>query len=157
MDTQPVEYMARTRAYYNAQGFEKSYAWATFADVPFTVPAKPLADSKLALITTAALYEREATDARYVAYASTSTPPDRLWANDLSWDKNATHMRDRGSYLPLAPLHRAVAEGRLGQLGQRFLCAPTDYSIRRTSEVDAPAILDLCVEDEIDVALFVPL
>ena len=50
-----------------------------------------------------------------------------------------------------------VAEGRLGQLGQRFLCAPTDYSIRRTSEVEAPAILDLCIEDEIDVALFVPL
>ena len=157
MDTQPVEYMARTRAYYEAQGFEKSYTWATFDDVPITPLSKPLAESTVGLITTAAMYQREATDSRFVAHGFTVQPPGRLWADDLSWDKNATHMDDRGSYLPLEPLGQAASTGRIGELAPRFFCAPTDYSIRRTTEVDAPSILDLCIEDEVDVALLVPL
>lgn len=157
MDTQPVEYMARTRSYYEAQGFSKAYTWATYDDVPFATLCKPLSESKVGLITTAALYEREATDPRFVAHGSTDQPPERLWADDLSWDKNATHMNDRGSYLPLEPLRQAAADGRIGELAPRFYCAPTDYSIRRTTEVDAPSILDLCIEDEVDVALLVPL
>ena len=92
-----------------------------------------------------------------LAHASTAEPPLRLWANDLSWDKEATHMDDRRSYLPLEHLEAEVAAGRVGALAPRFYCAPTDYSIRRTTEVDAPAILDLCIEDEVDVALLIPL
>jgi len=34
---------------------------------------------------------------------------------------------------------------------------PTDYSQRRTLEQDAPEILRRCREDEVDVALLVPL
>ena len=32
----PIGYMERTRRYYEAQGFEKAYAWARFDDIPFT-------------------------------------------------------------------------------------------------------------------------
>ena len=157
MDTSPVQYMARTRAFYEAQGFEKAYAWAHYDEVPFTPLPKPLGECVLGVITTAALYEREATDPRYVAHASTAEPPLRLWANDLSLDKHETHMDDRSSYLPLEHLHAEVAAGRVGYLAQRFYCAPTDYSIRRTTEVDSATILDLCIEDEVDVALLIPL
>ena len=86
MTGQPVEYMARTRRYYEAQGFEKAYAWAQHDDVPFTPLAKPLQESSLALICTSALYDRTREDAREVASGSTTHPPDRLYANDLSWD-----------------------------------------------------------------------
>lgn len=154
---EPVQYMARTRAFYEAQGFDRPYAWANHEDVPFAALGKPLADCALGVITTAALYERQATDPRFVAHASTTEPPLRLWANDLSWDKGATHMDDRRSYLPLEHLQAEVGAGRVGSLAPRFYCAPTDYSIRRTTEVDAPAILDLCIEDEVDVALLIPL
>ena len=154
---EPVRYMARTRAFYEAQGFDRAYAWAHHEAVPFTALRKPLADCVLGVVTTAALYERHATDPRYVAHASTAEPPLRLWANDLSWDKEATHMDDRRSYLPLEHLEAEVAAGRVGALAPRFYCAPTDYSIRRTTEVDAPAIFDLCIEDEVDVALLIPL
>ena len=83
-------------------------------------------------------------------------PPERLYANDLSWDKDATHMEDRGSYFPVAPLLAAREDGRIGDLAERFHCVPTDYSKRRTREVDAPEILKRCREDAADVALLVP-
>lgn len=153
----PVPYMERTRRYYEAQGFERAYVWAHFDEVPFAPLAKPLAESTLAVVTTSALYDREATDPRYVASASMSSPPDRLYANDLAWDKNATHMDDRGSYLPLEPLAELVRQGRIGKLADRFHCAPTEYSKRRTLASDAPEILKRCREDGADLALLVPL
>ena len=155
--SQPVAYMERTRRYYAAQGFEKAYAWAHFDDAPFAPLAKPLADCTLALVTTAARYEREESDPRYVDSGSVSSPPQRLYADDLSWDKNATHLDDRGSYLPIEPLRELVAEGRLGALAPRFHCAPTEYSQRRTRQADAPEVLKRCREDGADIALLVPL
>ena len=157
MSGQPVPYMARTRRYYEAQGFERAYVWAHYEDVPFTPLAKPLAESKLAVVSTSALYDREATDPRYVASGSMREPPARLYANDLAWAKNVTHMDDRGSYFPAEPLQAMVKEGPLGALSERFHCAPTEYSQRRTRDGDAPEILQRLREDDADIALLVPL
>ncbi len=153
----PVGYMERTRRYYEAQGFVKPYAWAHHDDVPFTPLAKPLAESRIALITTAALYDRGFEDLREVASAATASPPAGLFANDLSWDKNATHLDDRGSYLPIECLAELARQGRLGGVTARFHCAPTEYSQRRTREVDAPETLQRCQDDGADLALLVPL
>ena len=60
----PIGYMERTRRYYEAQGFEKAYVWAQFDDIPFMPLDKPVADSTLVLITTMALYDRDASDVR---------------------------------------------------------------------------------------------
>ena len=157
MTGQPVPYMERTRLYYEAQGFEAAYVWAHFDDVPFAPLAKPLAESKLTLITTASLYDRSSTDAREVASASMTEPPPRLYANDLSWDKKTTHLDDRGSYLPIEQLTELVTHGRVGGLSKRFHCAPTTYSQKQTLERDAPEILRRCREDDVDVALLVPI
>ena len=153
----PVAYMERTRRYYEAQGFETPYAWAHFDDAPFTPLRKPLAECSLALVTTAARYDREESDPRYVDSAPAAAPPRRLFANDLSWDKQATHLNDRGTYLPLESLSELVAQGRLGALAPRFHCAPTEYSQRRTRQADAPEILRRVREDGADIALLVPL
>ena len=157
MTARPVPYMDRTRRYYAAQGFEKAYAWAHFDDTPFARPAKPVADSTLALITTAALYERQASDPRMVASAETDPVPERLYGDDLSWDKRATHLDDLNSYFPIHRLRELVAEGRLGAIAPRFHCVPTEYSQRRTMTSDAPEILARCREDGADIALLVPL
>ena len=157
MNGSPVAYMARTRRYYEAQGFARAYVWAHYEDVPFTPLAKPLAESVLAVVTTSALYDREATDPRYVASGSMREPPPRLYANDLAWHRNATHMEDRGSYLPVEPLRSLVRVGKLGGLAERFHCAPTEYSQRRTREGDAPEIEKRCREDGADIVLLVPL
>ena len=157
MASQPVAYMQRTRRYYEAQGFEKHYTWAHFDDVPFAKLEKPLAQSTLALITTAAVFPRTPADARAVISDSTRQAPERLYADDLSWDKKATHLDDLNSYFPIDHLRRFVAEGRIGALAERFHCAPTEYSQRRTLESDAPEILARCREDGTDIALLVPL
>ena len=155
--SQPVAYMERTRRYYEAQAFENAYQWAHFEDAPFAALPKPLADCTLALVTTAARYDREESDPRYVDSAPVAPPPEQLFANDLSWDKNTTHLNDLGSYLPVERLQELVASGRLGALAPRFHCVPTEYSQRRTREADAPEILARCREDGADIALLVPL
>ena len=149
--------MERTRRYYEAQGFAKPYAWARFEDVPFAPLPKPLAGATLALVTTGALYDRQESEPRFVASASTAHPPERLFAGDLAWHRQATHMEDRSAYLPIEALEDLVAEGRLGGLAQRFHCAPTEYSQRRTCEFDAPELLKRCRQDGADIALLVPL
>ncbi len=154
---EPVQYMARTREYYAAQGFERPYVWASFDTVPFTPLAKPLSQSRLALITTSATYDRQPTDARRVDQGSTEHPPERLFGNDLSWDKEATHLDDRDSFFPITHLRRAVDEGRIGALAPRFICVPTSYSQRQTIDDDAPQVIGMCRDDAVDVALLVPL
>ena len=157
MMAEPIGYMDRTRRYYEAQGFEKAYAWAHFDDVPFTVLDKPVSESTLVLITTMALYDRAASDVRRVASGSTRETPARLFGDDLSWDRTATHLEDRESYFPIHALHQLASEGRIGKLAERFHCAPTEYSQRRTRQADAPEILTRCREDGADIALLVPI
>src|SRR5205085_504244 len=52
----PIPYIQRTREYYLRLGYP-AYRWAHFDEVPFTPLAQPLAQSRLALITTAAPYQ----------------------------------------------------------------------------------------------------
>lgn len=157
MAQQPVSYMEKSRLYYEAQGFEVPYTWAHFDEVPFTPLARPLADSTVALLTTSSLRDRVATDPREVASGSTHQAPSRLYANDLSWDKRATHLDDLNSYFPIDHLKALVDEGRIGRLAERFHCVPTEYSQRRTMTNDAPELLERCREDGVEVALLVPL
>ena len=157
MSRTPTSYMQRTREFYAAQGFDRAYVWAHHDQTPFTPLHKPLADCRLGIVTTAALHDRQATDTRTTDCAPLHPPPERLWGNDLAWDKTVTHMDDIDSYFPLRALQAAVDEGRLGSLTDRFYCVPTDYSQRRTLEVDAPRILEWLREDGADIALLVPL
>jgi len=157
MSGEPTRYMDRTREFYAAQGFSKAYVWAHHPSTPFQPLRKPLTESRLTVITTAALYDRQATDTRAVASGSLQTAPTHLYGNDLAWDKTVTHMNDLGSFFPYVPLRAAVSTGRLGALTNRFHCVPTEYSQRRTLDVDAPEILSRCQEDGADIALLVPL
>ena len=58
----PIEYMRRTRDYYLALGYDNPYRWAHYVDAPFQPLKKPLKDSTLALITTAAPYQPDKGD-----------------------------------------------------------------------------------------------
>jgi hypothetical protein len=162
----PIPYMQRTREYYAALGFP-AYRWAHFAEVPFTPPARPLAASRLALITTAAPFQPGVGDqgpgARYNAAAkfyqvysdTTETIPD-LRISHVGYDRVHTTAEDPGTWLPLAQLQAAVKRGRLGALTPRFHGAPTNRSIRVTMATDAPELLRRCREDGADAALLVP-
>jgi len=154
-----VQYMERTRAWYRALGYERDYVWAQFDDVPFTPLTKPLAESRIALINTATPIAADGRPVlpKRVYSMPVATPPERLFTDDLSWDKEETHTDDTESFLPIAALQSLAVAGRIGALSPRFHGAPTEYSQRRTIEEDAPELLRRCREDGADVALLVPL
>jgi len=162
----PIAYMARTRAYYAALGFAAPYRWAQFEDVPFQALAKPLAQSRVALVTTAALAPPGAArpnpltyDASLKFFTVTSAPSDRLpdlRINHVAIDFAHTTGEDTGSFFPLQALHRAQAAGRIGGVTPRFHGLPTNRSQRVTRETDAPALLARLREDGADAAVLVP-
>ena len=156
-ETHPVQYMERTRLYYEAQGFERAYQWAHHDDVPFTPLKKRLRDSRVAVVTTGARYDRLLTDPRFVDSGDIDDLPSHLFARDLAWDKQATHLNDLGSYLPVRVLQKFAEDGSIESIAPRFHCLPTEYSQRRTREIDAPEILKRCQDDRADLALLVPL
>jgi hypothetical protein len=158
-----VSYIDRTREFYAALGYERSYRWAHFDEVPFATLTRPLSECRLTLVTTASpFHECPPQDgvlrgAKQVWSGASAPAPERLYTADLAWDKQATHTDDVDSFLPLERLHEFAAEGRIGAVAARFHGVPTDYSQRRTMEDDAPEILRRCREDGVDAALLVPL
>ena len=162
----PIPYMQRTRDYYQALGFSP-YRWAHFAEVPFTPLRTPRAQSRLALITTAAPYQPEAGDQGprapynaaakfYKVYSEASDTVPDLRISHVGYDRVHTTAEDPDTWLPLAQLQQAVKAGRIGALTPRFHGAPTNRSQRVTMETDAPELLRRCREDAADAALLVP-
>ena len=58
----PLPYLLRIHDYYLALGYGAPYVWATFAEVPFQRLRKPLAECRIALVTTAAPFKPGAGD-----------------------------------------------------------------------------------------------
>ena len=144
-------YMEKTRRYYEAQGFERAYRWAEYDDIPFTPLKKPLEDCRVTLITTAVPDGNVPKLLRKATSIPLEEVPESFFTDDLSWDKKATHTRDRASYFPLELCLQLVEEGTIGSLSERFHFVPTDYSQRHTLEDDAPSILKACQEDEVEI------
>lgn len=156
-----VSYIDKSREYYQAQGFEHPYRWAAFDDVPFSVPTAPLADSRVAAVTTSFLHHHDSAfgapaTGKVVYHHRVDAAPERMFTDDLSWDKQATHTDDTESFLPLGALRSLADDGTIGALNERFFGVPTEYSQRKTG-LDAEQIADWCGEDDVDIALLVPL
>jgi D-proline reductase (dithiol) PrdB len=151
----PVPYMERTRRYYRALGYAGDYRWATFEDVPFAPPAKPIAKLRIALITTASPAHFDGV--KRVWSGAISPAPERLFTDNVAWDKESTHTNDRASFLPIEAASELAAEGAFAGLTARFHGVPTEYSQRKTKTEDAPEILARVREDEAEAAILCPL
>ena len=162
----PIPYIQRTRDYYLRLGYP-AYRWAHFDEVPFTPLTRPLAQSRLALITTAAPYQPGAGNQGpgapynaaakfYKVYSDSSDATPDLRISHVGYDRVHTTAEDPNTWLPLAQLREAVKSGRLGALTARFHGAPTNRSQRVTMETDAPELLRRCREDGADAVLLVP-
>ncbi|MEO5697607.1 MAG: glycine/sarcosine/betaine reductase selenoprotein B family protein [Burkholderiaceae bacterium] len=162
----PVPYLQRISTYYEALGYGAPYAWAEFTQVPFQPLVKPLAQCRLALITTAAPFRADQGDqgpgapynagAKFYSVYSGDTSQDHdLRISHVAIDRQHTTAADPGSYFPLPALRRAVASGRVGALAPRFHGAPTNRSQRVTLEVDGPELVARCRADGADAVLLV--
>ena len=163
----PIRYIDRSRAYYLALGYGNPYRWAHHEDVPFAPLRKPLAESRVAILTTAAPYNPEAGDqgpwAPYNAsakfpdvYAMPLDPAPDLRISHVGYDRKHTSAEDINTYFPLKALQQLAADGRIGELNPRFIGVPTLRSQRLTNERDAPRALELLREDAVDAAILVP-
>jgi hypothetical protein len=160
-----VRYIDRTSAYYRAEGYDKPYQWAQFEEVPFTHLKKPLADSRLALVSTSEIASHawedqrlplERGEAANVYEVATDTPVEQLYSRTHSYDMNATTLDDVNSFFPVTRLRELAASGRIGSLAPTAYGAYNAYSKTKTLETDAPAVLRGCREEGVDIALLVP-
>lgn len=156
-----VSYIDKSREYYQAQGYDRPYRWAAFDDVPFSQLDTPLAESRVTVVTTSFLHHHDSAwgapaTGKEVYHHPVDAVPDRMFTDDLSWDKQETHTDDTESFLPLGALRSLVDSGVIGSLNDRFFGVPTDYSQRKTG-LDAEEVARWCAEDGVDIALLVPL
>lgn len=157
-----VSYIDKSREFYGAQGYNNPYRWAYHDGAPFTPFSKPLAECRIGIVTTSSPWNEGVTDGRQLdlggAYAlPSSPPPERMYTDHRSWDKDATHTEDVESFLPLRRLEELAREGVVGDASPRFYGVPTEYSQRRTNDVDAPFVLNAMRDDRVDAAVLVPL
>jgi hypothetical protein len=163
----PIPYLQRTRDYYRALGYGAPYVWAHYADVPFRPLRKPLAQCRVALVTTAAPYRPDKGDqgpgapynaaAKFYAVYSGDTARDHdLRIAHVAIDRKHTSAEDLGTYFPLVALRRAAASGRIGNVAARFHGVPTNRSHRVTLETDCPELVARCEADAVDAAILVP-
>ena len=162
----PIPYLHRITSYYQTLGYGKPYRWAQYNDVPFTHLKKPLSESRVALVTTAAPYQPDKGDQGpgapynsaakfYTVYTDkTETEPD-LRVSHIGIDRKYTTAEDSRTWFPLAQLKRLVSEGRIAGTTPRFYGAPTNRSQRTTIEQDCVDLLDLIKEDGADCAVIV--
>jgi len=166
-DDRPIPYMARTREYYAAIGYTTPYRWAHHVDAPFQPLSKPLAQSRITIVTTAALFDPAKGDQGpgakyngsakfYSVYDGDTAKPHDLRISHVAYDRTHTSAEDSGTWFPLLQLQRLARERRIGEVAPRFFGAPTNRSHRVTIETDAPEILKRCKDDRVDAAVLVP-
>ena len=163
----PVGYMQRLREYYLALGYDNPYRWAHYAEVPFCRPTKPIAQSRVGLVTTAAPYKKGAGEqgARapynaaakfYQVYSHASDREQFLGISHLGYDRKYSTAQDRNSYFPMVALQQAAAKGLIGAVAARYYGAPTNRSQVTTVQQDCAELLALMQQDEVDLAILVP-
>ncbi|HEY6513283.1 MAG TPA: reductase [Burkholderiaceae bacterium] len=163
----PIAYMQRTREYYAALGYGEPYRWAHHAEVPFSPLARPLAQCRVAIVTTAAPYRPECGDQGpgapynaaakfYGVYSGDAAGDPDLRISHVAIDRAHTTAADIGSYFPLAALRRCVQAGRIGALAARFHGLPTNRSHHVTVDVDCRELVARCKADAVDAVVLVP-
>ncbi len=157
----PIDYIVRTREQYSGLGYPP-YAWTHSEDDPsWTEVPGPLSELRLGVIATGGIYRTGQTAFTYRDDTTYRAIPTDVEASEL----RATHFAydltdardDINVVFPIDTLRSLVAEGRVGELGPRFYtCMGGIYSQRRVGEELAPALVQRCLEDELDVVLLVP-
>ncbi|MGE5271629.1 MAG: glycine/sarcosine/betaine reductase selenoprotein B family protein [Thiohalocapsa sp.] len=166
----PIPYLQRIRDYYQALGYGAPYRWAHYAEVPFVPLKKPLADSRIGLVTTAAPYQPDKGDQGpgaaynaaakfYTVYSGDSAADHDLRISHIGYDRAHTTAADQNSWFPLPALRQMAAREnpnrRIGTVAPRFHGMPTNRSHRTTLDEDCPELLRRVREDKVDAVILV--
>ena len=132
-----------------AIGYTTPYRWAHYVDAPFQPLRKPLGQSRVALVTTAAPFDPAKGDQGpgakynggakfYTVYDGDTSKPHDVRISHIAYDRVHTTADDSGTWFPLPQMLLLAREGRIGEVAPRFFGAPTNRSQRVTIETDAP-------------------
>ena len=166
-DDVPIPYRQRIGTYYQTLGYGAPYRWAHYAEVPFAPLKKPLAESRIGLITTAAPYQPDKGDQGpgapyngaakfYTVYSGDTAADHDLRISHIGYDRIHTTADRQQHLVPAAgAAPRRRQAGRIGELAPRFHGAPTNRSHRVTLEQDCPELLARCREDKVDAVILV--
>ena len=165
--TPPLPYLQRIRDYYQALGYGAPYRFAQVEEVPFQPPSKPLTQSKVVIVTTAALYHPDKGEQGpgapyngaakfFEVYSRPSTEDPDLRISHIAIDRAHTTAEDQNSYFPLNALRKLEQLGEIGSIAPRFHGLPTNRSQDTTRNVDCVELVRRCQEDGADIALLVP-
>jgi len=157
----PVDYIALTRSIYSAAGYGP-YHWVENAGaVALTVPTKPLAASRVALVASGGIYQ-----AGHVAFHFRDDTSIRRIPRDVDLHElrtahfayDQTDARaDPGCVFPLESLRTLEKERVIGEVAPFALTFMGGiYSARRVEEEVAPRVRQLLTEMDADAALLVP-
>ena len=163
----PIPYLQRVRDYYQGLGYGAPYRWAHYVEAPFQPLAKPLAQCRIALVTTATPYQPEKGDQGpgaaynaaakfYEVYSGDGAVDHDLRISHVAYDRAHTTAQDSGTWFPLPQLRRLAAERRIGAVAPRFHGLPTNRSQRATLARDCPELLARCRADGADGVVLVP-
>lgn len=157
----PVDYIERTWEQYDSLGYPR-YAWVNNTDTPpYTNLKKDLSHSNVALIASGGIYQQGQVAFHFKDDFSFRVIPTDVDASEL----RATHFaydlaaarKDPNAVFPIDTLRALADQGVIGGLGPNaYTFMGGIYSTRKVADILAPAIADRVEDDEVDLALLVP-
>src|SRR5215470_7423565 len=126
---QPIRYLDRTRSWYSALGYPDPYVWAHYRDVPFAPLRKPLAQSRITFVTTAAPYQPDkgpqgpgaaynAAAKFFSVYSGDTADEHDVRIAHLAIDRVHTSMEDARCWFPVEALRAAALSRRIAALAR---------------------------------------
>ena len=163
MKPTPIGYMQRTRENYEKLGFEP-YQWFQADTAPAFAPVeKPLAESRLGLVSTAGAYVRGQVAYHYRDDTGIRSIPADTRVADLRFSHIMENLlvearQDPCVVFPLEALRRLADEGVIGEPAANYYsCMGGVYSTRRVREELIPDLEAALAKERLDLLLLVPL
>jgi D-proline reductase (dithiol) PrdB len=148
------------------QIFVRTYRWRQIDPVPWTPLKKPLSECRLGLVSTAGLSapdqppfdkKKKGGDPAFRAIPS-AIDVQTLIENHRSkaWDHRGLE-QDKNLGFPIDRVHELVESGRIGSVASHFFSFMGSVTAPgRMVRDSVPRVADMFVQDEVDVALLVP-
>ncbi len=160
---EPIAYAKRLNDHYRSQGFPP-YQWSVYESAPLSALRKPLAQCRIALLTSGGVSHRDAApfnpqarnDLRVDAIPSTTRPELLVIHDDYYSHRDAD--RDVNCIFPIDRLRELAAEGVIGAVADNHYSGFMGRIYTRDAVINqaAPALARRLRAEEVDAAVLVP-
>jgi D-proline reductase (dithiol) PrdB len=160
---EPIRYIEAITQRYTSLGYAPYRWFVADAPPPFAPLKKPVAESRLGLLTTSGCYVAGQVAYHYkddtsIRRISVDTPADRLRFAHITENYLEDARRDPECLVPLGALRRLRDEGVAGPLADEVIsCMGGIYSQRRVREELIPQVEAVFRQQAVDIALLVPM